>query len=384
MKIVSIGGGPGGLFGSGMADAMPDRPADPGARAPGAAVSRPFVLAVLGLAAAYLLWRMLWPFLPAIVLSAILAVLVHPLYAPLRERIRPPGLAALLVTIAVFVLGLIPTVGVSMLLLNELRSGVARIGGDASGWLAPGGTVSGWVDRIAAWFAVDASNVVAVLTQQAQGLTSTLAARTVNLFAGLGGWLLQAAVALFTLFYMLRDGDRLVAYVRWLLPLEPAASDRLLRRARETTHATVFGTLVVAVVQGVLGGLAFWALGLRAPVVWGAVMALLSLLPAVGAWFVWAPAALLLLAGGEIVRGIVLMAVGAFLISTVDNVLRAVLVSGRAELHPLVVFFSVLGGLFVFGAAGVFIGPVLFVVALTLIEMARLSAGGDQAPSLLR
>lgn len=351
---------------------------------PHAAGARPFMLAGLGVAAAYLLGRMLWPFLPAIVLSAILAVLVLPMYEPLRARIRPPSLAALLATIAVFVLGLIPTVGVSLLLFNEMGTALSRLAVDSSGWLAPGGQVSGWVDRIAAWFGVDARAVAALLTQQAQSMTALLAARTVNLATGLGGWLLQAAIALFTLFYMLRDGDRFVGYLRWLLPLEPSAADRLLRRARETTHATVFGTLVVAIVQGALGGLAFWALGLRAPVLWGAVMALLSLLPAVGAWFVWGPGALVLLVQGDIVRGVILIAVGTFLISTVDNVLRAVLVSGRAELHPLVVFFSVLGGLFVFGAAGVFIGPVLFVVALTLIETARMAMGADEAPPLLR
>ena len=211
----------------------------------------------------------------------------------------------------------------------------------------------------------------------AQQLVDRLAGRTLGLFTGIGGWLIQAGIALFTLYYLLRDGDALVRHLKWLLPLEPALNDRLFQRASEIIRASIFGTFVVAAAQGTLGGLIFWILGISAPIVWGTAMTMLSLLPMVGPGFIWVPAALVLLATGHILRGLLLLAFGALIIATIDNVLRAWLVSGRAQLHPLLVFFSVVGGLFVFGAPGVFVGPVLVVVALTLIDTARLTMEPD-------
>jgi predicted PurR-regulated permease PerM len=346
-----------------------------GAPANGAEWLRVRSLIVLALAGVgvWVVALMLRPFLPAVVTSTVVAVLALPSYRLLRGRIRQPNVAALLATVVVFFLGLIPAVGISLLLLEQIRGGIAWLGSDLGGFLGPGGHIAGWIERLSGQLGLEPADIAQVVSQQAQALVSTLASRTVNLFTGLGGWLLQAGVALFTLFYLLRDGDTLIEYVKWLLPLDAASNDRLFRRAREITHATVFGSLVVAMVQAALGGLAFWVLGLPVPVVWAALMGMLSILPAVGAWFVWLPASVLLLVNGEVLRGVVLLAIGSLLISTIDNVLRSILVSDRAHLHPLVAFFSVLGGLFVFGAAGVFIGPVLFVVALTLIEIARLA-----------
>jgi len=347
--------------------------AEPAQRQPGALRAREMLLLALAAGAMCVVGLMLRPFLPAMVTSWVLSVLVLPVYRRIRNRLGHPNVVALLATVVVFFLGLIPAVGVSLLLLEQIRIGVEWLGSDVSGLLGPTGHVAALIDRVSTHLGVDPTDLGPIFTQQAQLFVSTLASRTVGLFTGLGGWLLQAGVALFTLFYLLRDGDSVIDYVKWLLPLDDAASERLFRKASEITHATVFGSLVVAFVQAALGGLAFWILGLPAPVVWAALMGMLSILPAVGAWFVWAPAGVVLLASGEAIKGIILLAMGAFLISTVDNVLRSILVSDRTHLHPLIAFFSVLGGLFVFGAAGVFIGPVLFVMALTLIEISRLT-----------
>jgi predicted PurR-regulated permease PerM len=126
-------------------------------------------------------------------------------------------------------------------------------------------------------------------------------------------------------------------------------------------------------VQGLLGGLAFWVLGVPTPAVWGVLMGGLSLIPMIGPAFVWLPAGAVLIASGSTLRGVLLLLFGALVISTVDNIIRAVLVSGRARVHPLVVFFGVLGGVLMFGAVGILVGPVLIVAAAALMEMARLS-----------
>jgi predicted PurR-regulated permease PerM len=340
-----------------------------------------FVLVGLAVGAVYLLAIMLWPFLPAIVISAVLAVLVFPAYRKVRARLRGKQLAPMFTTIIVFFLVLLPALGVSLLLLEELRAGIAWVSAGSTEILGPASWIREWLNRIAERLGLHPTDIGAAIARQAQQLATTFAGRTVSLLTGLGGGLLQAGIAIFTLFYLLRDGEALVAHLKWLIPLESALSDRLFRRANEIIHATVFGSLIVAFAQGTLGGLAFWALGIRAPVVWATIMGMLSLLPAIGPGFVWVPTSVLLLVSGHPIKALALLAFGTLVIATVDNVLRAILVSDRAELHPLVVFFSVLGGLFVFGAAGIFIGPVFFVLALTLIEMARLTMEPPASPA---
>lgn len=334
---------------------------------------RVYVLLGLALAGAYILGLTLWPFLPAIVTSTTMAVLVYPAYRWLLPRLKHKQAAALLLTIVVFFLVLLPAIGLALLLLDQIRGGLAWLASGADQLFAPAGAITRVFDTIVEYIGIDRTSLGTALSSQTENLVGMLAQRTIGIFTGLGGWLLQAGVALFTLYYLLCDGEQLVAHLKWLIPLDGGLSDELFAKAHEVTNATIYGSVAVAIVQGGLGGLTFWALGLPTPAVWGTLMGVLSLLPVVGAFVVWLPAAILLLIGGQIGKGIILLAIGALIISTIDNVLRAWLVGERAQLHPLIVFFSVLGGLVAFGAVGVFVGPVLFVVSLTVIELARRS-----------
>lgn len=361
----------------GRAPGIPPGSADQGIAS--LAHARAYALLALAIGAGYVVAVMLWPFLPAIVTSATIAVLAYPVFRRTRDRFRHPAGAALLTTILIFFLVLVPAIGMALLLLEQMRLGIDWMAGGSGQMFSPVATALEWIVGMAQRFGFDSTQLNAALSEQTRNLVSLLVERTLSLFTGLGGWILQAGVSLFTLHYLLRDGHLLLARIRWLLPLPPDLSDRLFRQAYEVTHATIYGNVLVAIVQGALGGLIFWVLGIGSPVVWGTVMGLLSVLPAVGAFLVWMPAAVVLLATGHVVKGVLLLAFGTFLISTVDNVLRAIFVGDRAEMHPLIVFFSVLGGLLVFGAVGVFVGPVLFVISLTLIEVARRSL--DPSPA---
>lgn len=369
-----------GPAGPGRADAEPDAGGEgDGADAGDRRVQLAILLLMAG-GAVYLLVRLLAPFLPALVTSAVLAVLVYPAYgrfeAWLGRRGRWLGdrnVAAFVGTVVVFFVILVPLLGLSLVLVQQIAGGVDWAAGQIASMLGPGGTLRGWVAAGADRLGVDEARIAESLGAQLQGVVSLLTARTLSFLSGLGGWLLQAGAALFTLFYLLRDADGIVRVVQWLVPLEGAQTDRLFDRARDVIHATVYGNIVVAGVQGGLGGLAFWVLGIPAAALWGTVMGVLSLLPVISAPLVWLPAGLLLVAQGRVAEGVGLLLFGALVVSTVDNYLRAVLVSDRARLHPLAVFFSVLGGLFLFGAVGLFVGPVLFVVGVSLVEMARLA-----------
>jgi predicted PurR-regulated permease PerM len=183
-------------------------------------------------------------------------------------------------------------------------------------------------------------------------------------------------VMLYLLFFLLRDGDTLSRRIRNAIPMDPDRQRNLAARFTTVIRATIKGNLVVALVQGVLGWLIFWMLGVGAPVLLGVLIAFLSLLPAVGAPVVWAPVAIYLFATGHTWQGIVLALFGALVIGSADNILRPILVGKDTKLPDYVVLISTLGGIAVFGANGFVIGPViaaLFVAVWEIFSGARTS-----------
>ena len=190
-------------------------------------------------------------------------------------------------------------------------------------------------------------------------------AAVADLFATLG----SLFVMLFAMFFLLRDGHTLARQVRDLLPVPEGVRDRLMTDTRDLIIASVGAGLLVAAIQGAIGGLAFWLLGIDAPVIWGVVMALCSLIPIVGAALVWVPAALWLLLSNDVARAIILMIVGVFGISMADNVLRPILLAGRTTASGLVVFLGILGGAAAFGFIGIVLGPIILVTAGSLLRV---------------
>ncbi|MDO9116572.1 MAG: AI-2E family transporter [Nitrospira sp.] len=182
--------------------------------------------------------------------------------------------------------------------------------------------------------------------------------------------LVQLSMILLCAFYFFRDGEVLIHWLRAHLPIASARQDVLVRRFDEVVKGAVYGNTVIAVLEGVIGGLAFWSVGLPSAVLWGAVMAILAYLPLFGAGLVWMPAAGYLFWQGAYLKGGFLVAIGA-VIAVMDYLVRTILVGGQSHLHTLLVFFSVLGGLAVFGLVGIIAGPLVVAVGITLIESYR-------------
>jgi predicted PurR-regulated permease PerM len=176
----------------------------------------------------------------------------------------------------------------------------------------------------------------------------------------------RALMSLFVLFFLLRDEELMVGAVRRLLPLTPGEIDLAWSRVSAAMRASVYGRVLVGIVQGVLGGIMFYALGLPAALFWTVIMAVLSMLPVVGAFVVWVPAALFLLLTGHWIQALILTIYGVGIIHTADNILYPVLVGPRMGMHPLVLFITLIGGVFAFGAAGIILGPAIAAVALAL------------------
>jgi len=205
-----------------------------------------------------------------------------------------------------------------------------------------------------------------------------LAGKVLSLGQNTMEFVVSLFIMLYLLFFLLRDGDDLARRITGAIPMRPQLQRKLAGRFTTVLRATVKGNLVVAVVQGGLGGLIFWILGLNAPVLWGAFMAVLSLLPAVGTGLVWLPTAVYLVVTGATAKGIILAAYGLLVIGSVDNVLRPILVGKDTQMPDYVVLLSTLGGLATFGFNGLIIGPMvaaMFITVWDIFATQRGSAG---------
>lgn len=337
----------------------------------------------------YLCWKMLQPFVGVLLWASLLALVFQPVVRWLERRM-PPSAAAALTLVVILLVVIVPVGFLTASLVDELssfaRSAPARLRGvlEESG-LGPR------LEELAARFGaeLDFRQVLRrdQLEEHLAKAGETLVRSTFSFLGGVFGALLQLAFILFSLFFLLRDGPSFVEAVRGYLPLEADESAHLFARLREIVHASVLGVLTIAAIQGTLGGIAFAVLGLPSPLLWGVVMTVLAILPLVGTGLVWGPAALLLAFDGSYGRAAALALFGGLVIGSVDNFLRPRLVGQRAKMHELVIFFSVLGGLKVFGMLGIVLGPVVVATTTILFEVFRRSgmlslrpAGGPGPP----
>jgi len=314
---------------------------------------------------AWLVFLILRPFFIPLGWAAVLAVVTHPIHARLTARWRP-GVAAAVTTAATTVVLIVPAV---MLMVAFVRETVelagtlqATVAEDGLSWV--GHAWAAVVRRLPAASGID---LAAVLTDALRRLATFLAARSGSIFQNVAGFLVDLTLALFATFFFLRDADVIMKTLRRLLPMEEASRDALIERTRSLIAASVTSSIVVAGLQGILGGVAFALVGISAPVFWAVVMMFMCVLP-FGAWVIWLPAAVFLAVGGHLTRALVLGGIGLGIVSSVDNFVRPALLSGRAHMNGLVIFVSLLGGLGVFGLLGLVLGPVIVTTALSLLS----------------
>jgi predicted PurR-regulated permease PerM len=342
--------------------------------------NRQHVLVLVLLAATvlafWLCWQMVQPFLPALAWAMALAVVARPIHTWVIARFSNPDVAAAIAVVVVGLLLLVPAAFVINHLVNEVAVAAERVEADAieTRWqtiLANNPRLKALLDRVGQYVDIPAQveRLVSALTEQVRALVATSVWTAV-----------QVLLMLFALFFLFRDRRLVLEKVRSLVPLADDEADAVFTRVADTIHASIYGTLLVALVQGFLGGLMFWFLGLPTPVLWGVVMALLAVIPYLGAFVIWFPAAIFLALEGEYGRALALFGWGAVVVSLVDNLLYPLLVGGRMRLHTLPVFFAILGGLTVFGMAGLVLGPVVLALTLALVEIwRRRTAGGRTA-----
>lgn len=305
------------------------------------------------------------PFFGAVFWATTLALMFDPIYQRLCRTLRGrSNVAALLTLLICLVIVILPMALVTSTLVTEAANLAQRIkGGELNfrlyfqqilgalpNWLLD------WLDRLGM------SNMQGVLDRVSSGLAQAgqvLASNALALGQNTFDFLISFAIMLYLLFFLLRDGRELSKLVLDSAPMERSHTTYLLRKFTTVVRATVKGNVVVAVVQGALGGLAFWVLGIHAAVFWGVVMAILSLLPAVGAALVWVPVAIYLLSTDAILQGIGLITWGVLAIGLSDNLLRPLLVGKDTKMPDYLVLVSTIGGMSLFGINGFVIGPTI-------------------------
>ena len=317
---------------------------------------------------AYLVFRVFQPFLVPLGWAAVFGVIFYSLNKRI-ERKSGRTRSAVVITLGVTVILIVPVLLLAALFVREGIAAARNI------QTAMEGGGYGWFNHAWEWLS---SHIAAEgVTVDLPGLVRQGASRAGEYMATeLGAvirnivlFLFELFVMLFALFYVLRDGDSILNQLRHLLPFEETMTDRMLAEARELIFASVTTSLVIAAVQGMLCGGAFAIVGLGSAVFWGVVMGFLSLLPVVGAWPIWIPAALWLFSTGHTVRALVLIAICGALGAAIDNILRPVLLGGRASLNGLLVFISVLGGIAVFGVLGIVLGPIVVATAVGILDV---------------
>jgi predicted PurR-regulated permease PerM len=334
------------------------------------------------LVALYLCWTMLQPFIEVLLWAIVLVIVFYPVHKRICARVGSPGWSALLSCLLVIVTIVAPLTLITFAVVRELTHFAQNLQANAESLLDPN---SPYVGRALGWLGqyVDVEHLRSqqFVAERLKGVSGAIAARTLGFVGGALGFVVEVFFVIFTMYYLFRDGDRLRAALHDFLPLEEGKAHEIVERTGEVISASVYGVLVIATIQGVMGGLAFWALGLPSPLLWGVVMIFLSMIPVAGSFVVWVPAAIYLAITGHWPKAVILAAWGMFAIGTVDNFLRPKLVGEKTRLHELLIFFSVLGGLQVFGILGLVLGPVIVAITIALLDVLRQADDSSQNTS---
>lgn len=326
----------------------------------------------------YLAFLVFKPFAEAIFWGIVLAMLFFPFYKIIRRRIRNKVLSSLLMCLLIFIIIIGPFVYLGVVLVDEAVNAYRTVeqhirSGEFQSLLdfTEHPHFISLRERIKQYVNITELNISSQILNILNRIQSFILGQIRTNVLRFSQFILNFIFVFFTMYYFFKDGEEFNRRVRGFIPLSSGQVDTIFSKLKEVLEATIYGGFVIALMQGTLGGLAFYALGISSPVFWGSLMAFLAFFPFVGAWLVYLPTIAILFLQGSTLKAFILVIWGLGVISTADNFLRPYLVAGRTQIHPLILFFAILGGLQVFGFVGIVAGPMLastFVAFLNILQ----------------
>ena len=326
------------------------------------------VLAVTAIAL-YLCWLMLRPFLGVLAWAVVLVIVFYPVHKKIASRIGRRSWSALVSCVLVVLVVVLPLAVLVAAVIQELTKVVPNLPANLSQVFSQQPAILG---RLSQWmqarFGLDILGFQDFFIQQLRNVSEGLLGASFSLVGNIVSSIVKAFFVIFTMYYLFRDADKIVNKLPDALPLDREQSEALIFRTQQVVSASVYGVMTIAALQGLLAGLAYWILGIPSPILWAVLTAFVCMIPIAGSFLVWAPLAIYLIATGHWTKAVLLVIWGALVISTIDNFLRPKLVGTQTKLHELFIFFSVLGGISVFGLLGIVLGPVVLAITLGLLQ----------------
>ena len=328
---------------------------------------RTYAFITLLIGATLLFLFLLKPFAYPIFWAAVIAALIHPVHTRIRKYIRRPNLSAGLTLLIVTFIIVIPIALLGFLLFNEAVSIYTKIQHNQSYIVQTFQETFSAIQKnpAIARLNIDQQSIVDKISVWSNGIPGYLAQFITNFTQNSLVFVAMFLIMMYTLFYFLRDGEKLLHKLMYLMPFGDRFENTLYQKFTSTASATIKGTVIVGLIQGSLGGIMFAIAGIDGAIIWAIIMAFFSIIPGIGSAVIWFPAAILLILTGRIWQGIMIILVGALVIGTVDNLLRPILVGKNIEMHELLIFFSTLGGIALFGLSGFMIGPIIAALLLS-------------------
>lgn len=330
----------------------------------------------------YFSYQVIKPFLVPIAWAIVISVLFYPLYSLMLRYIKWRSVSAMIVLciILLFIIG--PVSYLSIMLLQELKGvmdfaeaekmkSITNVAGHP--------VISSVIDKITSLFGVTEDEFNKAVTDNLKILGKEMVDGIVKKIGYIVTGFFNFLFMLLTTFFILRDGPGFLQKIRHYMPFSEEDKDRLVKQIQDIVISTMYGGVVVALVQGAMGGVSFAIVGISSPVIWGLAMAIASFLPVIGPFIIWMPASVYLIFEGELLKGIALILMGMLGISAIDNILRPVIIGSRTKMHFLALFFTVLGGIKVFGLIGFVLGPMVLAMFISIIEIFRTMDEGGKA-----
>jgi predicted PurR-regulated permease PerM len=320
----------------------------------------------------YLFYNVIKPFLLTLAWAMVLSITFYPLYRLFLRFIKRTWAASLITLIVILIVLLGPFSYIVATLVSDITdiySSLEESGFETITKIQDHPQIKGLFEKISSHRIFKSFDLQTSAVNTLKSIGKAIAEQTKDVFKNAVILIPHFIIMCITTFYFLKDGNLLASFIKKLLPFSEQQKEKLAERVKEMVIAAIYGGLAVALVQGTLGGVAFLTIGLPSPVFWGTAMAVLSLVPLFGCATIWVPTGIILILSGSYAKGIGLLIYGILVISSVDNIIKPLVIGGRAKLHTLLVFFSVLGGVIYLGFVGFILGPLIAALSLSLLEI---------------